>query len=374
MSPFLLNLTQEVLDHICESYGTDNWDYSRFGKPNKRLKRILLSTIGSLCKRAGLGIVVLDSFSARYESMVRDYGEGLSRLYDMLEDEYSKQMLVKVIAYRILGHRRLKLPVNTPEYWATRKKARSMISGKNTICGTFRDEPLSTFTLDDIGYPIGLYGLPITIADMFILHAYAYDRIAPPVKAEPGDYVIDAGSCWGDATLYFAHEVGPTGKVYAFEFVPENVDILLKNLHENEELSRRVEVVQHALWSTSGERLCFSNQGPGSRVGVAGTAELNRSVTSVTIDDFVADLSLPRVDFIKMDIEGAEFESLQGARKTIRKHQPTLAISLYHKLSDFATIPAFLSSVGVNYRYYLDHSTIHSEETVLFATARYPAR
>ncbi len=371
MSPFLLALTLEVLDHICESYGTENWDYSRFGKPDKRLKRILLSTISLLFRRAGLGIVVLDSVFARYESMVRDYGEGLSRLYDMLEDEYSRQMLVEVIAYRILGHRRLKLPMNTPEYWAGRKKARSLISGKDTIPGTFQDKPLNIFTLDSIGYPVRLYGVPASIHSMFILHAYAYDKIAPPIKAETGDYVIDAGSCWGDATLYFAHEVGPKGKVYAFEMVPENLEILEKNLQENQELARRVEVVQHPLWSTSGEILNFSNRGPGSQLGVADTVESKHSVTTVSIDDFVSNQDIPKVDFIKMDIEGAELEALQGACETIKKHQPKLAICLYHKLSDFTTIPAYLSSLGVDYKYYIDHSSIYGEETVLFAVLRH---
>ncbi len=148
MSPFQLALTLEVVNNVCESYSTDNWDYSRFGKPDKFFKRKSLAIIRSVLKKMGLGVVVLDSFPARYESMMRDYGESLSSLYDMLEDEYSKQMLVKVIAFRILGHRRLKLPLNTPEYWVARNKARSLISGKDTIAGTFQDKPLNIFALN----------------------------------------------------------------------------------------------------------------------------------------------------------------------------------------------------------------------------------
>jgi hypothetical protein len=73
------------------------------------------------------------------------------------------------------------------------------------------------------------------------------------------------------------------------------------------------------------------------------------------------------VDYIKMDIEGAGFAALEGARETIRKFKPKLAISVYHSLGDFARIPSFLSGIGVPYRFFHSHATIHEEETVLFA-------
>ena len=73
------------------------------------------------------------------------------------------------------------------------------------------------------------------------------------------------------------------------------------------------------------------------------------------------------VDFIKMDIEGAESEALEGAKQTIRAFHPKLAISVYHKLDDFWTIPKYIDQLGMGYRFYLRHFTIHREETVLFA-------
>lgn len=88
-----------------------------------------------------------------------------------------------------------------------------------------------------------------------------------------------------------------------------------------------------------------------------------------SIDDFVAANSVARVDFIKMDIEGAEPDALIGAEKTIRKHRPQLAISVYHDLRHFASIPRWIADLNLGYRLYLDHFTIHAEETVLFARA-----
>ncbi len=70
-----------------------------------------------------------------------------------------------------------------------------------------------------------------------------------------------------------------------------------------------------------------------------------------------------------MDIEGSELAALQGAEQTLRQFQPRLAISIYHKFGDFFAIPAYLHGLRLGYRLYLDHYTIHAEETVLYASA-----
>ena len=87
----------------------------------------------------------------------------------------------------------------------------------------------------------------------------------------------------------------------------------------------------------------------------------------MAIDDLVAKERLESVDFIKLDVEGAELLALKGAKQTLKQFRSTLAISLYHNLDDFVTIPAFLRELEVGYEFYLDHFTIHREETVLFA-------
>ena len=76
---------------------------------------------------------------------------------------------------------------------------------------------------------------------------------------------------------------------------------------------------------------------------------------------------ISKVDFIKMDIEGAEINALNGARKTIQKFRPKLAIAVYHSIKEHYTIPQLIKEIEPGYRLYLDHFTIHEEETVLFA-------
>jgi hypothetical protein len=76
------------------------------------------------------------------------------------------------------------------------------------------------------------------------------------------------------------------------------------------------------------------------------------------------------VDFIKMDIEGAEMQALRGAEESIRRFRPKMAITVYHSLEDFWEIPKWIAQLGLGYRFYLRHFTIHQEETVLFGVAK----
>jgi hypothetical protein len=83
--------------------------------------------------------------------------------------------------------------------------------------------------------------------------------------------------------------------------------------------------------------------------------------------DLKAAEGLSRIDFIKLDIEGAEASALRGASRTIREDKPRLAISLYHRLQDFYELPLLLRGLNPGYRFAIDHYSIHSEETVLYA-------
>jgi Methyltransferase FkbM domain len=69
-----------------------------------------------------------------------------------------------------------------------------------------------------------------------------------------------------------------------------------------------------------------------------------------TIDRIAAELELPRVDFIKMDVEGAEVKAIAGARQTLVRFKPRLAIAAEHKTDDQFTIPAAVRQVREDYR------------------------
>ncbi|MBC7511992.1 MAG: FkbM family methyltransferase, partial [Ferruginibacter sp.] len=93
------------------------------------------------------------------------------------------------------------------------------------------------------------------------------------------------------------------------------------------------------------------------------------STTTVSIDDFVRLNKIEKVDFIKMDIEGAEPLALKGSIETIKRFRPKLAIATYHSMKDFVNIPDWILHLDLGYEIYIDHFTIHSEETICFAKA-----
>jgi hypothetical protein len=69
-----------------------------------------------------------------------------------------------------------------------------------------------------------------------------------------------------------------------------------------------------------------------------------------TIDKLVAELKLERVDYIKMDIEGAEQRALQGARETLAKYRPRLSLSAYHVPSDPEKLPLLVRQGWTGYQ------------------------
>jgi FkbM family methyltransferase len=217
-----------------------------------------------------------------------------------------------------------------------------------------------------LGIPLKLYLSPAGVYNQFIVEQYKCVSSQATIAVEADDVVIDAGACWGEASLKFAHNSSPGGLVYSYEFVPRNLDVFRKNLGLNPQFSNRITIIERAAWSESDKIMNYFDSGPGSRVNF--DQENKDCVKTLSIDDLVDLEKITRVNFIKMDIEGAELQALQGAIKTIKKFRPKLAISIYHKPpTDYFEIPEFLLSLEVGYHLYIRHYTIHAEETVLYA-------
>ncbi len=288
-------------------------------------------------------------------------------VYQNLADDESRQLLVQVLAFRILGYRRVKLPLNNPHYWQTRKDLDGLALNCESIDLGWMGRKAYKLDLSPLGYQVKLFLFPFAVIYSFVLHQYECKLPDRVIKAEEDNVVIDAGGCFGDTALYFAHEVGENGRVYSFEFMPENLAIFERSMSLNPELSKRINLVRTPLWFISGEQLFVEANGPATRVVPESSRPDAIRVETLAIDDSVSNEKLERVDFIKMDIVGAELEALRGAEKAIRRFRPKLAIVVYHKLNDFWEIPQYINSLGLGYRFALRHFTIHAEETVLFA-------
>jgi FkbM family methyltransferase len=281
--------------------------------------------------------------------------EGLEDAYRLFHDQFSRDLFVKLLAYRILGHQHVRLPLNNEQYWKARRSVDQYVEKRGSVTGI----PI-VGSLDLINFKgIRLQAHALNILNTFLLEQYGCARAGIGVRQ--GDVVVDAGGCWGDTALYFAQSAS---KVFCFECIPSNAKIIDENLGMNSGLSGKVKVIRKALWNRPQERLVFKETGPASRPS---SDQGGIDVETETLDHFVSESSLDRVDFIKMDIEGSEPEALIGAEQTIRKHRPQLAISIYHDVNHFASIPKWIANLDLGYRLYLDHFTIHAEETVLFA-------
>lgn len=360
-------LTSAVRASLDRFYGADNWDEARYG-PRGFVRGHALDLIGPpanrLLQRLPFGPFSAADVQQRLDEMLSTHGGGLAETYALLADDYSRRAFVSVLAYRVAGYRHVKLWTNSPAYRDALSRASGLPADGESIRSSAGSMPLRRMDLHAVGYPLSMYTHAPAIAHQFLQKQYAYEERNPPIWISRGDVVIDGGAAWGDTALLFAYAAGASGRVVAFEFEPANLEILRKNMALNPDLAARITTVSRALWRDSATTLHFTPGGTGTRVVDAGPDNA-LEVASISIDEYAQ--GLPRVDFIKMDIEGAETAALEGAAETIRRHRPKLAISLYHSLSDFVDIPRFIASLGVPYEYYIDHATIHAEETVLFA-------
>ncbi|MBQ9274399.1 MAG: FkbM family methyltransferase [Succinivibrio sp.] len=196
----------------------------------------------------------------------------------------------------------------------------------------------------------------------------------PELYHDQNELFVDAGAYDGSTTQEFFKWAGKSAaQAWCFEADPQNCRRCAAQLALP--LSQgRVRLCNTGLWSRPG-RLRLANSGlstgyltdtAGAAAGVsAQTADAGDiEVEVATLDEMLGER---RVTFIKMDIEGAELQALQGAATLIRRNKPKLAICVYHRPEDILTIPAYILSLNPDYTLYLRHHTFEATETVLYA-------
>jgi FkbM family methyltransferase len=291
------------------------------------------------------------------------FAEGFERLFEQLEDEAEKALMVRIMAFRVLGHRKVRLPLTLERVHSLIERAEAACTAKGTASVGILGWESDDYDLSSLGYPLRVRAYVAAIVQTFELEQYRCPG-APELGARAGDVIVDGGGHWGDTALYFAHAAGPEGRVVSYEFDPANLEIFRHNLQQNPAVAERIDVVPAALWHRQGEQVAVHSFGPATQIRPDGEA----SAQTDTIDALVARGAVPRVDFIKLDIEGAELAALRGAEATLRRDRPRLAIAAYHRPDDLSELPEYLDGLGLGYRFRLAHATMHAEETVLFAT------
>lgn len=168
------------------------------------------------------------------------------------------------------------------------------------------------------------------------------------VTVEENDIVLDIGANYGLFSATAASKAR-NGKVYAFEPVKETQKILKRttDLYDN------IVIEPYAVSDMCGKtRINISTYN--SNPGAASIMNVNcdsktEVIETITLDTFVKEKHLSKIDFIKADIEGAERLLLSGSKELLREFSPKLAICTYHYPEDPALLEFLIKQANPNY-------------------------
>lgn len=221
------------------------------------------------------------------------------------------------------------------------------------ICTTEAAREILTI-LSSGGYPKDL----IFTLDGFV-PSYNEQYFGPDfIRYEEEEIFVDAGCYDLRSSLDLRKKCGKLRKVYAFEPDPKNYKRCLKNKEKYH--FPEAEILPYGAWSVTKTLYFQSDARCSSHVDDGG----NTSVPVKRIDEVVKDDE--KVTFIKMDIEGSELEALKGAKRTIQRDKPKLAICIYHKPEDMTEIPLYIRSLVPEYKFYVRHHSNWWTDTVLY--------
>lgn len=248
--------------------------------------------------------------------------------------------------------------VMSPEELLARKDLCVIISTSRA-----RSEILSL--LEEGGYPADL----IFDGPMFYRRLIEdIDQYFSPefMTFEDEEIFVDAGCCTLDTSIRLRKRCGSVKKVYAFEPDPHNYKVCLK-AKEQYHFSE-AEIIPCGTWNKRTTLRFEATGGGGSHICKDSDSNQGKQIIEVPvmpIDEAIN--AQDQVTMIKMDVEGAELESLKGAWQTIQRCRPKLAICIYHRPEHMVTIPLYIKELVPEYKLYIRHHSSDAGETVLYA-------
>jgi FkbM family methyltransferase len=172
---------------------------------------------------------------------------------------------------------------------------------------------------------------------------------------------IDLGAYKGDTIEAFISSVkGKYKKIIAFE--PDQENMLCLNRYILENNIENVVVYKLASWNKKGILRFHEDGSYISQVSDKGTS----STYADSVDNVL--FNITPVTLIKMDIEGAELKTIEGAESIIKRYKPKLAICVYHRADDIYEIPLAIKKLVPEYKLYLRQHSDSLLDTVLYAT------
>jgi len=265
----------------------------------------------------------------------------LLKVYNLLSDQKSREIFAS----------RMALFVHGADYQSFRNFIANLSDGRHTQGTNFQEVRDSCVIEGDLQFNNDL------------------------IHLEDNEVLIDGRAFTGDSTLEFIKACAKNKltyrKIICFEPDPK----LFGELKENTAQYSNVALRRFGLWSHPATvRFAGSNilKAGAARIvseydnndnlpgGTSGLTE----VSTTSIDEDCVDET---ITLIKMDIEGAEMEALNGAKKTIARSRPKLVISAYHKRNDLFEIPLQIHQTVPDYKLYFRHFSSNFGDTTLFA-------
>jgi len=188
----------------------------------------------------------------------------------------------------------------------------------------------------------------------------------PPDIFEPvsNECVLDCGAYDGDTVKQILNRCGPE---FAAVYSLEGDTVSFENLQDfaaalPSEFGDKIHPIHAAVGRTRGVVPFTSNGGTGSKIDNSTNSSID--VQCYPLDDIA---TIEPVTMIKMDIEGAEYDALHGARKIIARDQPILAICVYHTQEDIWRIPLLIHSMLPEHSLFLRAYEGDGFQTVVYA-------
>ena len=241
-------------------------------------------------------------------------------------------------------------------------------AGNCTLAESFQGEALSRLQVQNIdavrassrvirkddryslwSTPYGWFWMPTASGDALIYDLAEQTRNIYGNGVHPGDVVLDAGANVG----VFTRKALWSGasKVIAIEPGPENLECLRRNFAA-EIADGRVVLYPKGIWDKDDVlklRVDPTDSARDTFVRQIDDAQFIEAPLT-TVDKMVVELGLRQVDFIKMDIEGAEQKAIVGARNTIAKFRPRMALCIYHIKGDDTMVPKLVHDAVPDYK------------------------
>ncbi|WP_179025118.1 FkbM family methyltransferase [Shewanella sp. Scap07] len=194
--------------------------------------------------------------------------------------------------------------------------------------------------------------------------------LCPQALPAESEVYIDGGAWQGDTLLSLKHTFGDQIQVHSFEPDESNFSKLNQAIEEHKITAAFTN--QLALWSQEQtlEFLCSNDavHSMQSRVSDDVTeAEQSIKVNAIDLDSYSKKMNITPT-FIKLDVEGAELQVIEGAKNILKEHSPKLAFSAYHEPNHIWEILAAVSEINPNYQFYFTHHSQQLIESVIYAS------